>query len=235
MSSSIERWPNGRCIWDFDYVSQLDAIRGLLSHNWQTEADLLDEISDAGAWAEGSTGDANDFAVSLMGDLMNRSIYQAVAHSMAAVGMIAPFMEGVFKDGFERMGEELPRVNLAMNILKLVEKKELMPYMPDELAPTLEALFRYRNNLFHSGFEWPEQIRQQFKDATHRWPDGWFDEATQDSDPWMFSMSATSIKHCVKVAEEVTNGLQDLLIDEEREENGLPRLGKRKDRDSFTW
>ena len=34
----------------------------------------------------------------------------------------------------------------------------------------------------------------------------------------MFSMSATFIKHCVKVAEEVTNGLQDFLIDEEREE-----------------
>ena len=235
MSSSVEKWPNGRYIWDFDYVSQLEAIQGLLSHNWQAEADLLDEISDAGAWAEGSTGDANDFAVSLMGDLMNRSIYQAVAHSMAAVGMIAPFMEGVFKDGFERMGEELPRVNLAMNILKLVEKKELMPYMPDELAPTLEALFRYRNNLFHSGFEWPEHIRQQFKDATHQWPNGWFDEATQDSDPWMFSMSSTFIKHCVRVAEEVTNGLQDFLIDEEREYSGLPRLGKRKDRDSFIW
>ena len=53
-------------------------------------------------------------------------------------------MEGVFKDGFERMGEKLPHVDLAMNILKLVEKKELVPYMPEELAPTLEALFRYR-------------------------------------------------------------------------------------------
>ena len=97
MSSSVEKWPNGRYIWDFDYVSQLEAIQGLLSHNWQAEADLLAEISDAGAWAEGSTGDANDFAVSLMGDLMNRSIYQAVAHSMAAVGMIAPSWRGSSK------------------------------------------------------------------------------------------------------------------------------------------
>ena len=228
MSSSVEKWPNGRETLDFDYASQLEAIGGLLFRNRQADAGLLDEISDAKEWAQRSTGEANYFAVDHTVDLMNRSIFQAVAHSLAAVGMIAPCIEGIFKDVFERMNEELPRGDLAKNIIKVVEKRKLTPYLPDELSPTLEALFRYRNELLHWGFEWPAHTRRQFQDATHQWPDGWFEEATEGSRPWMYSMSPTFIKLCVKVAEEVTEGLQDYLIDKAREEDGLPRLGKQK-------
>lgn len=231
MSSSVEKWPNGRGTLDFDYASQLEAIGGLLFRNRQADAALLDEISDAKEWAQQSTGEANYFAVDLMVDLMNRSIFQAVAHSMATVGMIAPFIEGIFKDVFERMNEELPRRDLAKNIINVVDKIGLTPYLPDELSPTLEALFRYRNELLHWGFEWPAHTRQQFQDATLQWPEGWFEEATEDSRPWMYSMSATFIKHCVNMAKEVTEGSQDYLIDEAREENGLPRLGRQKDYD----
>ena len=176
-------------------------MRELLFRNRQAEVALSDEISVSDERARRSRGEANYFAVEYTVDLMERSIYQEVAHSMAAVGMIAPFMEGVFKDVFERIGEKLPRGDLVKNILNVVERRGLKSYLPCELAPTMEALFRYRNDLFHWGFEWPAHIRQQFQDATSRWPDGWFEVATQDSEPWMFSMSMSFINHCMKVAE----------------------------------
>ena len=228
MSSSNPKWPNGPYILDFDYASHVEAIRGLLFRNQQADVALSDEISDSEEWARRSTGEENDFAVDNTVDLVVRSIYQDVAHSMAAVGMIAPFMEGVFKDVFERMKEELPRGDLAKNILNLVERRRLTPYLPCQLAPTMEALFRYRNDLFHWGFEWPAHICQHFQEAMGKWPEGWFEVATQDSEPWMFSMSTAFINHCVEVAEKVPEGLQKFLVDEARRENGLPPLDRQK-------
>ena len=229
MSSSVQKWPNGPYILDFDYARHVEAMRGLLFRNQQADVALSDEISDSGEWARRSTGEANDFAVDYTVDLEERSIYQEVAHSMAAVGMIAPFIEEVFKDVFERLKEEWPRRDLAKNILKVVEKRELEPYLPNTLAPTLDALFRYRNDLFHWGFEWPAYICQKFQAARRQWPDGWFKVATQDSEPWMFSMSTAFINHCMKVAEEMPEVLQDFLVDEGRQENGFPPLGRQKD------
>ena len=42
-------------------------------------------------------------------------------------------------------------------------------------------------------------------------------------------MSMSFINHYMKVAEEVPEGLQDFLVDEARQEDGLPLLGRQKD------
>ena len=89
----------------------------------------------------------------------------------------------------------------------------------------MEALFRYRNDLFHWGFEWPVHMRQQFQNVTAGWPAGWFEAVTIGSEPWMFSMSATFVDHCMNLAEEVVVGLEDFLVDAARLEDGLPPLG----------
>ena len=228
MSSSTEKWPNGPYILDYNYASQLEAIRGLLFRNQRADVELADEIAGAEDRARQSRGPASDFAVDYAIDLMERSIYQDVAHSMAAVGMIAPFMEGVFRDGCDRIEKEVPHGDLVKNVLKIVEETGLTPYLPDRLALTMEALFRYRNDLFHWGFEWPAHVCQDFKNATNHWPDNWFDKATRDDDIWLFSMSPAFIDHCVDVAEEVAAGLEDFLLDKGRQENGFPPLGRRK-------
>ena len=229
MSSSVPKWPNGPHILDYDYARHVEAMRGLLYRNQQADVALSDKISDSEEWVRRTTGEESDVAVDYTVDLMEKSVYQDVAHSMAAVGMIVPFLEGVFKDVFERMNEDLPRGDLAKNILKVVNKRMLDPYLPAQFAPTMEALFRYRNDLFHWGFEWPTHIRQHFEDATAGWPDGWFEVATQGSEPWTFSMSTAFINHCIKVAEEVPEGLQDFLVDEGRQENGFLPLGRQRD------
>ena len=228
MPSSTEKWPNGPYILDYNYGSQLEVIRGLLFRNQQADVELAAQIASAEDWARQSEGRGRDFAVEYAIDLMERSIYQDVAHSMAAVGMIAPFIEGVFKDGFDRIEKELPHGDFVKNVLKIVEEIGLTPYLPDRLALTIEALFRYRNDLFHWGFEWPAHVCQNFKDAKNQWPGNWFGIATRDDDVWIVSMSAAFIDHCVNVAEGIAAGLEDFLVDEARQNNGLSPLGKRK-------
>ena len=145
--------------------------------------------------------------------------------------MLAPFFESIFKDVFERIEEGWARGGSVRNILGGANKKGMAPYLPDQFAPTIEALFRYRNDLFHWGFEWPAYTCRSFESAKDQWPNGWFNVACQNLDPWMFSMSEEFINHCLEVAEDVTAGLGDFLVDEERERNGLPRLGRGKDDD----
>ena len=228
MSSSSKEWPIDRYILDYDYVSHLEAIRGLLLRNQQAEVALAEEITSSEERAREITGRARDFAVEYSIDLMSRSIYQDVAHSMAAVGMLAPFLEGVFKDAFDRMGAEWPRGDLVKKVLKFVDDTGLASYLPDRLGLTMEALFRYRNELFHWGFEWPAHIRQKFQDTTTRWPKDWFERAFMDDEIWLFSMSHIFIDQCVEVAEGVAEGLQDFLVDEGRRGNGLPPLGRQQ-------
>ena len=44
--------------------------------------------------------------------------------------------------------------------MRLVDK---VKYLPDDLEPTLSALFAYRNAMFHSGFEWPRKELERFE------------------------------------------------------------------------
>ena len=218
----MQQWPNGRYILDFDYRSQLEAIRGLLSRNEKADIELSSEINRFENRARQASGEENDFYVDHTVDLMHKATYQDIAHSMAAVGMIAPFLEGIFKDVFERMGQEQPRNDLARKIIATSESIGLARYLPEDIAKTLKALFRYRNEMFHWGFEWPINVRQKFKTATKQWPEDWFDEATMGSESWLFSMLPTFVDHCVESAEVVTRGVWKFLVDKAREENGLP-------------
>ena len=229
MSSSIEKLLTSPFILDFNYGSQLQAIKELLMRNQQADVLLLDEIKRFEDMAQQTVGDENDVAVDYWVELIEKSFYQHVAHSIAAVGMIAPFMEGVFKDAFKRINQELPRNDLVRKILAMVENARMSTYLPDDLASTLKALFQYRNNLVHWGFEWPAHERQRFEQAMDRWPRDWFTVTTSDLEDWLFSMSPTFIDHCMEVAEAVTKGLREFLIDKARQENGLPMLGNTRD------
>ena len=160
MSSSIMSWLSGPHIFEFDYASQLEAARELLGRNRQADTELSDEIKDVKEWASKLCGDENGIAIIHTIDLIFQSTHQKAAHSMAAVGVIAPVIEAAFKDAINRAGKELPRGDLVKHILKVVDQTGMVHYLPDDLPVTLEALFRYRNKLFHWGFEWPSAYSQ---------------------------------------------------------------------------
>lgn len=159
--------------------------------------------------------------------------YQASAHSMSAVGMLAPFIESLFvaifaglRDrvaipaGHPRLtlnekerwnpqiyqGSKAARTDLLKGIMQLSEATGLAPHLPPQTEMTLEALFRYRNNMFHNGFEWPDAKIEDFAAERSKWPESWFEIAERGDKPWLFYMSPQFCTHCVTTVDGIIDG-----------------------------
>ena len=148
---------------ELDYGAQFLAIRRLLYIHEQDRKHLHEEIEEMREFADTSSGDANWMAADEWSGLCYMSCYQDAAHSMAAAGMIAPFIESVFQHAFPTeseeilYGKEFSRVSMDEKVMTLVEKVGIGEHMPSDLKLTLSALFTYRNKMFHHGFEWPRR------------------------------------------------------------------------------
>ncbi len=194
---------------EFNHGAQLEAISGLLERQERADQQLSNEIREADEFARRTTGRLNEHAVEVYVELAEKSCYQDAAHSMAAVGMIAPFIESAFRAFFLSIEKPLPQGNLVENIVKRVEEVGLEEYMPADLEPTLSALFEYRNKMFHGGFEWSSEELKKFGDqlSENRWPIGWFSWATSGDEPWMYYMTSDFIDHSLEMAAGVISGI----------------------------
>ncbi len=203
----------------FNHGAQLVAISDLLKRQERADQELSHRIKEADQVATQTRGD-NDRAVDAWVELAEMSCYQDAAHSMAAVGMIAPFIESFFGAYFRSIGKDLPQKNLVRNIVKHVNEASMEEYMPTDLEPTLSALFAYRNKMFHGGFEWSSEELNSFqrKLSENRWPPDWFSWATSGDEPWMCYMTSDFIDHCLHIAAGVIRGI------EEHATRGLPDL-----------
>lgn len=201
---------------DLDYHAQLFAIRNLLFRQKQSKDELETDIKEAEAYSAKTSGALNEHAVDELTDLLHRSCYEHAAYSMAAVGMLAPLVESVFRQGFQDMAETLPQRALAENIARLVDKVGMTRYMPKDINPMLSALFEYRNKMFHCGFEWPVKDRQRFEDRLNNsgWPSNWFSKATSGEEPWMFYMSPKFVELCLDRTEQIIEGIKRFAFDD---------------------
>ena len=98
---------------EFNHGAQLVAIRGLLYRQERADQEISDRIKEADAIAMRTRDRANDHAVDVWVELAEMSCYQDAAHSMAAVGMIAPphriGLSGSISLHRERIAPEEPR------------------------------------------------------------------------------------------------------------------------------
>ena len=170
---------------------------------------------------------------------LHNSVFLNAAHSMSAVGMLAPFFESLFDSVFKNLREthaqgSMQMVNdrtlysqnefwdprlvfhpkgrnkdIVQGVQQLADSIGLGKYLPDDYAKTLSALFSYRNKMFHNGFEWPIEERQNFENLIQEraWPQKWFEKSTSDGDPWIFYMSDSFIKHCLKTIDQILEGV----------------------------
>lgn len=99
--------------------------------------------------------------------------------------------------------------DLVKGILQLADATGLKSHLPDDLEHTLQALFEYRNKMFHHGFEWPLVERQKFakRIINSGWPSDWFEKASSGDEPWVFYMSETFINHVLKMINNVIEGI----------------------------
>ena len=196
-----------------DYEAQLFAIRSLLFRQERADQELEVNIDRVEKFATVARGRDNEDAVAAWVDLLHRSCFQDAAHSMAAVGMFAPFIESVFRHAFPDtfLKKRYRRISLAKKVMKLVDEVRIREHMPDDLELTLSAPFAYRNKMFHCGFEWTSEDLKTFDRELENscWPSDWFQVATSDGEPWMFYMSPKFIDHCLNMIEQVIKGIKD--------------------------
>jgi hypothetical protein len=220
-----------------DYEQQLTAITGLLARNKAADKQLELSGERIVAFIRKSSGSVQEHAIDESGENFYAMVYQGAAHSMAALGMIAPMYESMFfqafqgiREVFRRTGVSLPahardgitksddfwdchlvyserakyktRPDLVEGIVELADAIELT--LPDGLESLLQALFSYRNKMFHCGFEWPknECLRFAKRIEEKNW-EGWFDRSEHGEEPWIFYMSDDFIKRCLEMIDKV--------------------------------
>ena len=191
----------GEGILGIDIRAQLIAIRSVLARNRQVEQKAAAEIDKLAA--EMKKGRADSWIEDQWVDSLYSYTFLDAAHSMAAVGLIAPLFESLFDQAFRSLKRELPKLcslesnhkrwqlkdpwdyrivwvggrghklGIAKGIPQLAESIGLRKHLPSELERTLTILFEYRNKMLHHGFEWPDTDREKF---AHRIDsNGWTD------------------------------------------------------------
>lgn len=226
-------------MFDRDLEAQLIAIKVLLRRHSETEKETQSEIEALDKRIRELDVHDEEYHQHLEGlhiDRLHASVFEDAAHSMSAVGMLAPFVEAVFVAIFEGLrGKQIapldndarpiaqsqywnPRYvwqngklskNIVGGISQLATSTGVHGFMPKDYSMTLSALFSYRNAMFHNGLEWPPEERQKFAERikTEGWPEGWFLRATTNDQPWVFYMSEAFIAECLNLIDQVLDGV----------------------------
>ena len=200
-----------------EYRWQLHAIRSLLANLEQTENERTERISELERYASPGCAEPDEFVMDQRDFLVYFSNFQDAAHSMAAISMLAPLLEAVFRDFCSKINRPVPgnlrsEGGIADYVSRVVrEEKGVSPHFPEDLRPTLKAMFTYRNKMFHCGFEWPKPEIESFDKVRKTWGDGWFEHSSFGGDPWMFYMSRAFVSHCVEAVDRIITGLDDFL------------------------
>ena len=223
-----------------DLDAQLIAIRGVLRRNRVAEQQVAEDIKELDNHIRTYAGGDQEYQMHMEDqwvDTLHGTVFQDAAHSMSAVGMLAPFVESLFASIFHGLrerapgdaasdprakasqaqywnpkfmfGKDGPREDIVAGIEQLATSTSLQPFLPDGYERTLSALFGYRNNMFHNGFEWPPETRQKFASRIRNdaWPVVWFTQATRGDGPWVFYMSDEFIAHCLQMIDRVLEGV----------------------------
>ena len=207
----------------YDFEAQLLAIKDLVRRNQQSDEALVAQIKALDAEIRKSSDEYVYHLLDCWTDRLRNSVFQDAAHSMSAVGMLAPFVESLFVAVFNGLREDTdgPPVSLVgtghRSVVDGIEHHSasigLKPFLPDGYAEALSALFSYRNRMFHNGFEWPMKERHKFSEQIHKrgWPCEWFKKSTSGDQPWIFYMSAEFIQHCLDTIDQIFEGVGTYL------------------------
>src|ERR1035441_3914578 len=97
-----------------DYEQQLMAISGLLRRNKVADEQLEIERKEIIAFIKQSDGPTQLRAIDESGENFYAMVYQGAAHSMAALGMIAPLYESMFYQAFQGIRTNFFGVNAIL-------------------------------------------------------------------------------------------------------------------------
>jgi hypothetical protein len=236
--TQIEDWASG-LLEHMSYDYQLMAVHAMIQLCRKDNNDHSEAIKRADDAVRRFRG--AERAIDEWCDLVHQSGFLGAAHSMAVVGMLAPLIESIFHRVFatirKEFADERPfsahsrwsvgadlewdyhlefsngssRRNVVAGIFQLSDAVGLTKHLPSDLKPTLEALFAYRNKMFHCGFEWPPEERAKFAKliSEKQWND-WFKTFDVGNDkgfePWVFYLSDSFVDHCLERVGQIVTG-----------------------------
>lgn len=84
-------------------------------------------------------------------------------------------------------GRDEPRNDIISGLPQLSEASGLAPHLEPDMMDWLVAMLSYRNRMFHGGFEWSLEQRDQFERliAERKW-EKYFQSARTNDKPWIF-------------------------------------------------
>lgn len=226
---------------DIDLEAQLLAVRSILQQHAKADAQLVEEIEALAKRAEEASGEYHMHLTNSWVDHLHGSVFQDAAHSMAAIGMLAPMLESLFVAVFAAIRDLAPpatpvslagvrashiaepaawdphyvftasgkRKGIVEGIKQLAVSTGLTPHLPSDYADLLNAVFSYRNKMFHNGFEWPKSEREKFERliVSEKWPSNWFDRSLTGGETWIFYMSDVLIQLVLVQVDEMLSGI----------------------------
>jgi hypothetical protein len=236
---------------DLDFSAQLMAIRLVLSRHQQSEKELSDEIAQIEEVIRRKPGErsADEWVDLLHHSVYQRSAHSMAAVGMFAPLTESMFSDafGFIRENFVLLGncyENHPRWKLELDrqwdchfyrndkgkpqksvyegIVQLAEAVGLTPHLPENFKPTLQALFEYRNKMFHHGLEWPVRERKKFAARINRgvcndgWSADWFDKSTSGEEPWIFYLTDAFIIHFLEYIDQINDGMGAYLFQRTR-------------------
>ncbi|OYW46421.1 MAG: hypothetical protein B7Z08_01050 [Sphingomonadales bacterium 32-68-7] len=216
---------------DYDLEAQLIAIRAFLGTARSVEADETAEIEALAERAKkaGSEHLVGMWTDAVHTSVYHDAARSAAAVGMLAPfveNLFTGIFRGIGKMGEDRIGHEPNsarsqraqalfwdphfyfanrevKEDLISGIVQLAEAADLAAHLPADLKPVLEALFGYRNQVLHNGFEWPVEKREAFGNRIKTWPAGWFNSATTGGKPWVWYMTEAFIARVLAFIDEV--------------------------------
>jgi hypothetical protein len=225
---------------ELDLEAQLLAIRGTLSRQRQANKKQTEDIQELEQKIKTAVGEDSRHFEDAWLDRLHGSVFQDAAHSMSAVGMLAPLVESLFVAIFQGLRERQkengsnlePSERRVRNqceywdphfvydkngrqrdfrrgVTQLAVSIGLELYLPDNYPLVLDALFSYRNKMFHHGFEWPTKERQAFD---KQWINNvsckmWFQKSVRNYDPWIFYMTRDFEMVIIETIELILDGV----------------------------
>lgn len=103
-----------------------------------------------------------------------------------------------------------PQKNITEGIRQLATEIGLAHYLPNDLYLCMQALYKYRNAVFHNGYEWPNEEKLRFAKQIRSLPaekHDWFTCSTIDGDPWIYYINDTLISTSLEITEDSISGI----------------------------
>lgn len=104
--------------------------------------------------------------------------------------------------------------DIREGILQLCKDTGFSKYLNPEFSKMLTLLFKFRNNLFHNGMEWPLNKRKEFQKLLNDLEyNQFFRISTSDGKPWMFTMTDEYLDQCQRLVKESYYSMNKYCMD----------------------